>query len=1586
MDHFTYPKTPFGDSPSESSDNISEISFDPEVLSPAIHMAPQFPDLRSRKPLIRFDLASPTEAKSPFADPAHSDSSAPGTPLQQMFPHEEDFTPMKRVRWGTTRTKTGRPHAGGVGRSKTLRKILRGGTLLRKNKGVDNEDSNDYSLDIIDDYASDHEPEAPRDNDPRDHKLETRLIVFNRTLPEDLVDPDSGLPINSYARNKIRTAKYTALSFLPKNLTSSFRRDIANNYFLFLIILGFFSIFGVTAPVLAAVPLIVIVVLGAIKESIEDSRRTALDMEVNNQPTHILSQVKEYGSYVYENRNVNDDNVSLWRRFKKWNTKILFRTLRGARTNLTKKGRAAKAKQALDDKVEETRKSFDSIADVSKRQSVFSSVSMAQNAPHERVLAFSRKTWKEVKVGDIVRVQNNEEIPADIMILSSSDEDNCCFVETKNLDGETNLKVKQALKFSTDHHKVHRANDFMNMDFEVDSEGPHPNLYTYEGRVNYSHDGMEMTESATINNLILRGCFLRNTKWIVGIVVFTGADSKIILNSDATPSKKSRISRELNYYVIINFVILFILCFVSGLVNGIYYHKKGTSRDFFEYGSPAGTPAKNGLVSFFVAVILYQALVPISLYLTIEIIKSIQAYLIYCDVGLYYDKLDFPCNPRSWSISDDLGQIEYIFSDKTGTLTQNLMEFRKCTINGVSYGRAYTEALAGLRKRQGVDVEQESRIEKAAIARDRVAMLEQLRTISENVYDDEITFVSKQLVADLKGASGHIQKECNEAFVLALALCHSVLTEEDPLDPKKAILKAQSPDEAALVGTARSLGFVFAGKTKRGFVLRVQGEKREYQILNTLEFNSTRKRMSAIIKLPGSAGESKVLLLCKGADSTIYSRLSETTNDAQMLETTASHLEEYATEGLRTLCLAKRELSWDEYTEWNKRHQEASSSLQNREAKMEAVADSIERELTLLGGTAIEDRLQDGVPESIAILGEAGIKLWVLTGDKVETAINIGFSCNLLGNDMELLVLKTELSDDEKTRYGVIPGDDNATIIERLVNNYLGRCFGMTGSEEELRAAKGNHSAPNERFGVVIDGDALKLALGDPEIQRKFLLLCKQCRAVLCCRVSPAQKAAVVKMVKDTLNVMTLAIGDGSNDVAMIQAADVGVGIAGEEGRQAAMSSDYALGQFRFLTRLLLTHGRWSYKRFAEMVPCFFYKNINYTVALFWYSVCNDFDGAYLFEYTYLMFYNLAFTAAPVILLGVFDQDVGHEVSMMVPQLYRAGIVGLEFTQEKFWVYLCDGLYQSMISFFFPYMMYRRSFQTLTGLAIDHRYFVGVLVTCISCIGSNLYVLMHQYRWDWASLLGVGLSCFVIFTWTGIWTLMLTSAEFYHAGAAMFGSLEFWACLAGGLLMCLVPRGFYDVVQKLYLPKDCDIIREQVSQGKFSMYPQGYDPTDPNRKLRDQNGKEPESEEIISDNSSDFQIISHYSVDSDTKSPSIVRANSLDKSQLEVSTIGNKHISKTPTAFYNDTASVIDTYHVTGDFQVEAIAMEDLVPDGEGGPGALQDAFILQEGLEIYDCKPIQSEQVSPATCTTAPHHVRMSLEMEELPCLHHSN
>ncbi|KAL5345313.1 phospholipid transporting ATPase [Pseudogymnoascus australis] len=1342
--------------------------------------------------------------------------------------------PTKRLRWATQ-------HKKGKNANRTRMSIM--DRLNRRPSRMEKKRESGGSESLGGRETGDITTEDPEEGETQGEGEGQRNVHFNIPLPQDALDED-GSPKTVYPRNKIRTAKYTPLTFVPKNIWLQFH-NIANVYFLICCILTIFTIFGATDPGLNAAPLIFIVCVTAIKDAIEDYSRSNLDDELNNSPVHRLVD--------WNNVNVDADDVSLWRRVKKATTRFMALAFKAISALWAKK----KAADDEEDGPYVTRGSFETIA--TRRMSTYSAHSkrtsyadagediqmtpvpsptpqkagLAPPTDDERptsALSFEGQTppqrknfgslmnpniqatgkarfhkdyWKNVQVGDFVRIYNDDQLPADVVIISTSDPDGACYVETKNLDGETNLKVRHALQSGK---QIRHARDCERTEFVIESEPPHANLYQYSAAArwmqynekNPNAEGQPMVEPIGINNMLLRGCNLRNTEWALGVVIFTGFDTKIMINSGATPSKRSRIARELNWNVVYNFVILFFMCLIAALVEGVAFSKEGTSIRYFEFGSIGGSPGTNGFITFFAALIHFQNLVPISLYISLEIIKTLQAFFIYSDTDMYYERLDYPCTPKSWNISDDLGQIEYIFSDKTGTLTQNVMEFKKATINGHPYGEAYTEAQAGMQKRQGIDVEKESKRVRQEIADARTQMLAGLRKLHDNPYlhDDDLTFIAPDFVTDLAGESTREQQLACEQFMLALALCHTVISEITPGDPPRIEFKAQSPDEAALVATARDIGYTVLGNSMDGIRLNVQGEERSYKILNTLEFNSTRKRMSAIIEMP----DGKIILFCKGADSMIYSRLKRG-EQQELRRETAEHLEMFAREGLRTLCIAERELDPAEYKEWNQQYEMASFAIQNREDKMEAVADSIEQDLTLLGGTAIEDRLQEGVPDTIALLANAGIKLWVLTGDKVETAINIGFSCNLLNNDMELILFKFE--------------DDLLSTAEAELDKHLAS-FGITGSDAELKAAKKNHEPPAPTHAIVIDGDSLKLVLDD-QLRQKFLLLCKQCKSVLCCRVSPAQKAAVVSMVKVGLDVITLSIGDGANDVAMIQKADVGVGIAGEEGRQAVMSSDYAIGQFRYLQRLVLVHGRWSYRRLGETIANFFYKNIVWTFTLFWYQIFCDFDISYLYHLTYLTLFNLAFTSLPVILMGVLDQDVSDKVSLEVPQLYRRGIERKEWTQRKFWLYMIDGFFGSVICFFMAYLQFRGgNIVTANGQVLDDKDRFGVYVGTAAVIVINIYVLMNSYRWDWLTVLIVVISTLLIFFWTGVYSAFTASSFFYEAAPQVFGQATFWAVTALSVIISLLPRFCVKFVQKAYFPYDVDVIREQVTQGKFA--------------------------------------------------------------------------------------------------------------------------------------------------------------------------
>jgi phospholipid-transporting ATPase len=515
----------------------------------------------------------------------------------------------------------------------------------------------------------------------------------------------------------------------------------------------------------------------------------------------------------------------------------------------------------------------------------------------------------------------------------------------------------------------------------------------------------------------------------------------------------------------------------------------------------------------------------------LEFVKFTQAYFINWDAEMFYEPTQTPALARTSNLNEELGQIKYIFSDKTGTLTRNIMEFKRVSIAGTMYSAS----------------------------------------------DSTKTEEESQLLSDLK--SGKNAKEVENVLVL-MAVCHTVIPEERG---DGTFFNASSPDEKALVEGAARYGYEFLARKPDSVLLRagVDGQTREYEVLNVIEFTSTRKRMTVIVREPNGT----IRLFCKGADTMVMERLGSQIEHRRYQTDTVAHLEHFAQEGLRTLCLGTRIIDEEEYNVWARKYHAATTNLEDKQNEIDKVAELIERELTLLGATAIEDKLQDGVPETIAQLLEAGIHVWVLTGDKQETAINIGHSCRLLREGMPILIINSDTLDETREE----------------IRQHL------DGLRQEGAIGQDNAVA------IVVDGRTLTFAL-DHSLRSDFLDLCSSCQSVICCRVSPIQKAEMVELVQENTGAISLAIGDGANDVAMIQKADVGVGISGNEGLQAANSSDFAIAQFRYLSRLLFVHGAWNYTRISKVILYSFYKNICLYIIELWFALYNYWTGQVLFE------------------------------------------------------------------------------------------------------------------------------------------------------------------------------------------------------------------------------------------------------------------------------------------------------------------------------------------------------------------------------------
>ncbi|PBP15700.1 phospholipid-translocating P-type ATPase [Diplocarpon rosae] len=639
---------------------------------------------------------------------------------------------------------------------------------------------------------------------------------------------------NKYVDNHISTAKYNVATFLPKFLYEQFSK-FANIFFLFTAALQQIPDISPTNKYTTIGPLILVLLVSAGKELIEDRKRKISDNQLNN----------------------------------------------------------SKAKVLRGSQFEETR-------------------------------------WINVAVGDMIRVESEEPFPADIVLLASSEPEGLCYIETANLDGETNLKIKQAIPETS---VMVSMNDLSRLGGKLRSEQPNSSLYTYEATLTLAAGGGEKELPLQPDQLLLRGATLRNTPWIHGVVVFTGHESKLMRNATSTPIKRTAVERQLNMLVLLLVGILVALSLISSAGDLIVRAYKGKELSYLGYAASTSAMSKfkqfsSDILTYWV---LYSALVPISLFVTLEIVKYWHAILINDDLDMYYDKSDTPAVCRTSSLVEELGMVEYIFSDKTGTLTCNQMEFKECSIGGVQYA---TEVSDDRRPTMigGVEVG-----------------VHDFARLKENLESHESAL-----------AIHH--------FLCLLSTCHTVIPERNDEKGGEIKYQAASPDEGALVEGAVLMGYQFTARKPRSVQITVKGEEFEYELLAVCEFNSTRKRMSAIFRCP----DGQIRCYCKGADTVILERLGP---DNPHTELTLQHLEEYASEGLRTLCLAMREISDREFEEWWKVFEKAQTTVGgNRADELDKAAELLEKDFYLLGATAIEDRLQDGVPETIHTLQEAGIK------------------------------------------------------------------------------------------------------------------------------------------------------------------------------------------------------------------------------------------------------------------------------------------------------------------------------------------------------------------------------------------------------------------------------------------------------------------------------------------------------------------------------------------------------------------------------------------------------------------------------------
>ena len=920
---------------------------------------------------------------------------------------------------------------------------------------------------------------------------------------------------------------------------------------------------------------------------------------------------------------------------------------------------------------------------------------------------FVESEWKNLSPGNIIKVDKDKYFPADLILIYSSNKNGSAFIETKNLDGETNLKHKESIKdiynwYTTGQNEltldevINKTNE---LDLTIQTQKPDFNLYLFDGtsKMNINHE--EKISSIDYNNFLLRGSSLKNTDYIIGIVIYTGHNSKIMLNSQRARTKYSLVTKFtsiiLMFIVLLQFVISLVFSIIYTIEKKDYMFKDNVSQSF--------------ITVLFVWFLSTNNLVPISLIVTIEMIRYFQAFFIMNDANLYDRKNHRACNVQTSGLNEELGQVHYIFSDKTGTLTKNVMKFRYMVIGNKTYGSDLHSKKSEYESKKIVNVD----------------------------------FCDNKFFSDMKNTDNKELVNSIEEYVLSLAICHTVIPEKDK--DNNITYNASSPDELSIVNAAKYFGAEFFDRNANGeIMIKFKGNIVKYKLLQICEFSSDRKRMSVIVK---NMQTDNIELYCKGADSKISPLLDS--EKSINLNYTLNELKKFGTKGLRTLLVAKKIVNPEEYNKFliNYKKIIISTNPKLKSELLEALYEKVEKNLELLGATAIEDCLQDHLFETLQFIKEVGIKIFMLTGDHPFTAVSIGYSCGLISSNDKSVIIDSENLDEI-----------NRILVEEILD------------------------LNNLDLILVITGNSLTKVLNPSKkfenIRKIFKEAMQKSKVVICARVSPKQKADIVRLIKklDPTKI-TLSIGDGANDVNMINEADIGIGIFGNEGGQAARASDYSIGKFCFLRRLLFVYGRECYRKNTYAIIYVLWKNTIYCFPLVIFAFYSYFSG-YLFYDSFMdTFYNILFTAWPVGWYATYDRETSYEKMLKNNMPYKNGMDNLFFNAKmifKYYLYACG------ISFAIFYI-------NTFVLSYSNSYFnddidldintigAAILTSIVIVVNTKLFfdTNIHNFISSALILFSIG-SYFVIFYIESTFS-WFSDQKIYKVFPILFLNIHFWA-------------------------------------------------------------------------------------------------------------------------------------------------------------------------------------------------------------------
>lgn len=1082
-------------------------------------------------------------------------------------------------------------------------------------------------------------------------------------------------PPPRFPSNAVSNAKYTPWSFLPVTLYNEFS-FFFNMYFLLVALSQIIPALRIGYLSTYVVPLVAVLTITLGKEAYDDIQRRSRDAEANTEPYTVLRlrdrsrdfSGRKAGSALHPRRK--------------------------------RHGPGAKAKTSRLDAIDEEEEELES-----QNHDTLANIEMDE---------ISIKS-KDLKVGDVLKLSKEQRVPADLVILRSSpaetsfsplkrirvgkcedseplmdhmsdpsvgedskmhnegkqsistnpgtlsadgDGTDEVFIRTDQLDGETDWKLRlaPALTQSLDPRNFTRL--------KVVAGKPDKNVNEFVGTIEYSGNaaignnlgGHTTTSALTIDNTAWANTVVASNASLLGVIVYTGPQTRQALSTSHSRSKAGLLEYEINNLAKILCALTLTLSVVLVAIRGI-----------------EGRPGQAWYVAVMRFLILFSTIVPISLRVNLDMGKIVYAWYIHRDQ-------DVPgAVVRTRTIPEELGRIEYLLSDKTGTLTQNEMDLKKIHVGTVSYANEAMDEVK-MYVRQGFS---------------NGASNDVLQTSSL------VTPTSAFQVSSGGSSSTRTRREISSRvrdLVLVLALCHNVTPSTEEVDGEEiTTYQASSPDEIAIVRWTEQVGLRLLHRDRQSMSLQSVDTARvvvRVKILEAFPFTSAGKRMGIILQFfqggesaDGSTEEpGEIWFFQKGADSVMSTIVAA--ND--WLEEETANM---AREGLRTLVVGRKKLSIKQYEDFASAYKQASISLHNRDASMaKVVKDSLEHNIELLGVTGVEDKLQKDVKPSLELLRNAGIKIWMLTGDKVETARCVAVSAKLVSRSQYIHTI-TQLSRNSTPSAAL----DALSVLRSRADS----------------------------AALLIDGDSLSFFM--THHQHEFVSLAVLLPAVIACRCSPTQKADVANLIRHFTKKRVACIGDGGNDVSMIQAADVGVGIFGKEGRQASLAADFSITSFHHLTKLLVWHGRNSYKRSAKLAQFIIHRGLIISVCQTFYSIATELQPHALYRDWLLVGYATVYTMAPVFSL-VLDKDVDEGLANLYPELYKELRTGRSLSYKTFFIWVLVSTYQGGI------------IQGCSQLLVarDSIEMISVSFTVL-VINELIMVAMEIVTWHWimaASILG----------------------------------------------------------------------------------------------------------------------------------------------------------------------------------------------------------------------------------------------------------